>query len=88
MNDQQMQQSDHDLLVTLVAKVDAFIAGQMAAQNDHEVRIRALEKNDISAQGSQTAKRETSNTTKWLVGTLIAALAVALTAIGMLMANK
>lgn len=79
--------SDHDLLVTLVAKVDAFIAGQVAVQNDHEARIRALEKNDISQQGSTTARREMGSFAKWVMGTLVGLLSLAIAAIGLLLAR-
>lgn len=64
-----MQQSDHDLLVTLVAKVDAFIAGQAAAQNDHESRIRVLESGANTTQGTTTA-------TKWVVGVAFLAVGI------------
>lgn len=63
---EQQMQSDHDLLVTLVAKVDAFIAGQ----TDHEARLRVLEKSENRNEGAQGAS-------KGFVATLIAIMAVA-----------
>lgn len=77
--------SDHDLLVTLVAKLDAFIAGQTAVQNDHEARIRALEKNELSQQGGTAAKKEYTDNAKWVIGTLLFVLSLCLTAIGLLL---
>lgn len=79
----QTQQSDHDLLVTLVAKVDAFIAGQVASQNDHESRIRVLEQTSMAQQGSFQAKKDMSATAKWIIGTLIGLLAVAIAGLGL-----
>lgn len=84
----QMQQSDHDLLVTLVAKVDAFIAGQMTSQNDHEARIRVLEQSKTTFDGGAVARREMSGTVKWVIATLIAVLSLSLAAIGILLAKQ
>lgn len=86
--EQPMQQSDHDLLVTLVAKVDAFIAGQVAAQNDHEARIRVLEQNNTSLQGSSQGRKEVSSTVKWIIGTLIGAVGVAIAIISVLISQR
>lgn len=82
--EQQMQTSDHDLLVTLVAKVDAFIAGQAASQSDHESRIRILEQGVITQRGSAEGRKEVSGTVKWIIGMLIAALGVAVTIIALI----
>lgn len=54
---EQTSTSDHDLLVTLVAKVDAFIAGQVASQSDHEQRIRALESGASTSKGMSVASK-------------------------------
>jgi hypothetical protein len=86
--EQQMQQSDHDLLVTLVAKVDAFISGQNATQSDHESRIRVLEQANTVQQGSSQARKDVSNTTKWVIGTLIGLLGLAVAGIGILLGTK
>jgi len=82
------QQSDHDLLVTLVAKVDAFIAGQVASQNDHESRLRVLEQGAISQKGTSDGRREMSTTVKSVISILIATVAAATTVIGVLVAQK
>lgn len=83
-----MQQSDHDLLVTLVAKVDAFIAGQVASQNDHEARIRILEQASNSQVGNNDGRREMSATVKWTIGALFTAVGVAIAVISILMTTK
>lgn len=54
-----MQMEDHSLLIRLETKVDSFIT----SQNDHEVRLRTLEKDAEGRDGSLRAL-------KWLVGAL------------------
>lgn len=53
--DSQMQQmqSDHDLLVSLNTKVDAFIV----TNTDHEARIRVLEKSQSTDEGASGASK-------------------------------
>ncbi len=54
---QQLSNTDHDLLVRLDTKVDGFIA----AQTDHETRLRVLEKLTEQENGSHKGKNSTWN---------------------------
>ncbi len=87
--------ADHDLLVTLVANVGSM-RDEMRQNNlqsttqaaDHEARLRVLEKNATSQAGTNEARKQMSSTVKWVIATLIATLAVMLTAIGILVAQR
>lgn len=81
-------QSDHDLLVTLVANVGSMReemrqnSMQVTTQaSDHETRIRLLERTIITQGGASQGRKDVSTTVKWGVGTLIALLGVSITLI-------
>jgi len=95
MEQTQMQsQSDHDLLVTLVANVGSMrdemrqnSVTVTTQASDHEARIRVLEQTAINQKGATDGRKEMSGTVKWIIGTLITAVAVGIAAISILVAR-
>lgn len=95
--EQQMQQmqTDHDLLIQLNVNVQTMrdemrqntqqVSGQVT---DHETRLRVLEQNSNSMQGASTGRKDMSGTVKWVIGTLIAFVAVGIATISVLVAQK
>jgi hypothetical protein len=88
-------QSDHDLLVTLVANVGSMrdemrqnSVTVTTQASDHEARLRVLEQSAITQKGANDGRREMSGTVKWIIGTLIAAVAVGITAVSVLVAQR
>lgn len=87
--------SDHDLLIQLTVNVSSMRdeirqnAAQVNSQvTDHETRIRVLEQATNNQQGVNLSRKEMSSTVKWVIGTLVATLALAATTIGILVAQK
>lgn len=89
---QQTQQSDHDLLIGLGKDVQ-YMTNELkltrqevnSKVNDHEARIKALEIVQTQQTGALQARKSMGATAKWIIGTLIASLGLALTAIGLLL---
>lgn len=83
-------QSDHDLLVTLVANVGTM-REEMRQNNlqfntqasDHEMRIRALERISINTGGEKQGRHEMSNAVKGVIGVLTSLLAVSVAVIAL-----
>lgn len=69
--------TDHDSIVRIETKMDVFIA----AQNDHEVRLRVLEK----ANQEDTGAKDTQRNSKAVIIAEIAAGAGLLTALASLL---
>lgn len=92
---EQTQQSDHDLLIGLGKDVQ-YMTNELKLSrqevnskvSDHEARIKALEIVQTQQTGAVQARKNIGITAKWVIGTLIAFLAVAVTVIGILLTSK
>ncbi len=90
-----MDQTDHDLLIGLGKDVQ-YMRDELkqtrqdinSKVSDHEGRIKALEIIRESQMGAAQAKKSIGATAKWTIGALIALLGLALTLIGLLLANN
>jgi hypothetical protein len=93
--EQSTQQTDHDLLIGLGKDVQYMreelkltrqeVNGKVS---DHEGRIKAIEVILTQQTGALQARRNIGNAAKWAIGTLIGLLGVAITLIGLLIAQN
>ena len=92
---EQTQQSDHDLLIGLGKDVQ-YMTNELrltrqevnSKVNDHEARIKALEALQTQQNGALQARKSIGTTAKWVIGALLTLLSIALTAIGLLLAQN